>query len=122
MFYCLRQLSTSTEEMLLRLLGIKRDWTPWGTAGCLYIYILFFSTLLLFIQFEPAICSAAPRSAIVSCLLLQKKKKKKKRCETFLNRQSATGRVDWVQKAKSFTFGTHGELGTTESKVNREEV
>lgn len=72
MFYYLRQLSTTIEEMLLRLLGIKRDWSPWGTAVCLYIYCFFYP--LLFIRFEPAICSVAPRSAIVRCLLLWEKK------------------------------------------------
>lgn len=34
--------------MLLRLLGIKRDWTPWGTAGCLYIYIVFFYPFIVY--------------------------------------------------------------------------
>lgn len=52
------------------------------------------------------------------------KKEKKERCETFLNHQFASGPepVNWVQKAKSFTFGARGELGTAGSKVNRREV
>ena len=81
MLYYLRQQSTRTEEMLLRLLGIKRVRSPWGTALCLYSFFFFFFSPLLFIWIEPAICSVAPRSAIVSCLLLPSKKKKKKRKE-----------------------------------------
>lgn len=48
----------------------------------------------------------------------RKGKNKRKNCETFWNSQSASGRkpADWVQKAKSFTFGTGGELGNSEVK------
>lgn len=112
--------------MLLQQLAIKQGWSPWGTAVYLYYCCFFFSSFpLLFIRLELAICSVAPRSAICELFTsVKEKKNREKRCETFLNRLSASGRkpVDWVHKAKSFTFGTGGELGTVKSEVNMEEV
>lgn len=77
--------------------------------------ILLFSFPLLFIQFELAICSLAPRSTIVSCLPLQKMQKYK------IKKGREALEIIWepqgilVQKAKSYRFETHG--GTSQSSL-----
>lgn len=105
--------------MLLRLLGIEQDWSPWGTAVYLYLYYCFcfvFSFPLLSVWFEPAICSVAPRSAIVSCLLLWRGKKEKC-CETFLNSQSASGRKACRLGSKGKKLHFRNSWGAGNSKV-----
>lgn len=130
--------SARTEENVAWTAWHQANWSPWGTALELFIllglfYLFFSSFLLLFIRFEPAVRSVAPRSAVVVELFASAeaggegnrkgKIKKKKRCEAFFKSPVSLGARSpqtGFKKAKSFIFGKWQGAGNSRGQRSAE--